>query len=150
MNRTLPVRLALACLALLPLAVAAEDVTFLNNSGDMPPGLPFSQAVRVGDTLYLSGQIGSRPGEMGTVPGGIVPESRQLLRNIRGVLESNGLSMENVVKCTVMLADIAEWGQFNEVYKAFFSEPFPARSAFGTSGLALGARVEVECMAVFP
>jgi 2-iminobutanoate/2-iminopropanoate deaminase len=87
---------------------------------------------------------------MGVVPGGLVPESRQALTNIRAVLEANGLSLQDVVKCTVMLADIGEWGQFNEVYKEFFSAPFPTRSAFGTSGLALGARVELECMAVFP
>jgi reactive intermediate/imine deaminase len=130
--------------------VYSAEVTHLNNSGDRTEGLPFSEAVRVGDTLYLSGQIGARPGKMGVVPGGIVPESRQALANIRGVLKSNGLDMRDVVKCTVMLADIAEWGQFNEVYKEFFSEPFPARSAFGASGLALGARVELECMAVFP
>jgi enamine deaminase RidA (YjgF/YER057c/UK114 family) len=81
------------------------------------------------------------------VPGGIKEEGRQALENIRLSLEANGYSTRDVVKCTVMLADIFEWAAFNEVYKAFFSPPYPARSAFGASGLAMGARVEVECIA---
>ena len=133
----------------LSLAVQAAEVTHLNKSGSLPPGLPFSEAVRVDDTLYLSGQVGLKPGEMALVPGGIVAESRQVLENIRIVLEANGLTMKDVVKCTIMLGDIAEWGDFNEVYMEFFSEPYPARSAFGADGLALGAAVEVECMAAY-
>ncbi len=117
--------------------------------------LPFSEAVRVGDMLYLSGAIGT-PGasydvesvaELALVPGGIEAESRQTLENIREVLERHGSSLDRVVKCTVMLADIAEWGTFNAVYVKYFGEPYPARSALGANGLALGARVEVECWA---
>jgi 2-iminobutanoate/2-iminopropanoate deaminase len=109
--------------------------------------LPFSEAVRVGDMLYLSGQLGTdSTGRL--VPGGIGPETRQALTNIADVLERHGSSLDQVVKCTVMLADIGEWAAMNEVYLTFFRSHRPARSAFGTSGLALGARLEVECMAV--
>ncbi|EAQ97239.1 RidA family protein [Congregibacter litoralis] len=125
------------------------EVSFLNSSGSLAAELPFSEAVRVGDTLYLAGQLGALPGEMAVVEGGIVPETRQTLDNIRSTLKSHGLAMSDVVKCTVMLADISEWGAFNEVYAEFFSKPFPARSAFGANGLALNARVEVECIAAF-
>jgi reactive intermediate/imine deaminase len=129
------------------LADGKPFVEFLNSGKVVPSSLPFSEAVRVGDTLYLSGQIGIRPGTLQLVPGGIKEEGRQALENIRLSLEANGYSTRDVVKCTVMLADIFEWAAFNEVYKAFFSPPYPARSAFGASGLAMGARVEVECIA---
>lgn len=109
--------------------------------------LPFSEAVRVGEMLYLSGQIGNIPGGVELPPGGIGPETMQALENIRAVLERNGSSMKRVVKCTVFLADIGEWGDMNEVYTKFFSYPPPARSAVGVSGIALGARVEIECLA---
>ena len=115
----------------------------------MPGGrsLPFSEAVRVGDMLYLSGQLGTdSTGQL--VPGGIGPETRQALGNIAAALARHGSSPDRVVKCTVMLADIAEWAAMNEVYVAFFGSHRPARSAFGTSGLALGARLELECMAL--
>ena len=109
--------------------------------------LPFSAAVRVGDMLYLSGQIGTDSAGA-LVKGGIEPETRQTMENIRTVLEANGSSMNRVVKCLVMLADMAEWGAMNRVYVTFFPEHLPARSAMGASGLALGARVEIECIAV--
>lgn len=109
--------------------------------------LPFSSAVRVGDLLYLSGQIGTD--STGTlVTGGIGPETRQIMQNIRAVVESNGSSMDRVVKCLVMLADIDEWVAMNQEYVTHFPRSLPARSAMGASGLALGARVEVECLAV--
>lgn len=109
--------------------------------------LPFSAAVRVGDMLYLSGQLGTdSTGQL--VPGGIGPETRQTMENIRGVVERNGSSMDRVVKCLVMLADMNEWGAMNSVYVTFFPTHLPARSAMGASGLALGARVEIECLAL--
>ena len=118
----------------------------------MPGGhsLPFSEAVRVGDMLYLSGQLGTdSTGQL--VPGGIGPETRQALSNIAAALARHGSRLDRVVKCTVMLADIAEWAAMNEVYVTFFRSHRPARSAFGTSGLALGARLELECTALlFP
>ncbi len=123
-------------------------VEFLNSGKVVPTTLPFSEAVRVGHTLYLSGQIGIEPGTLKLVPGGIQAEARQALGNIQTSLEANGYSMRDVIKCTIMLADIAEWGTFNEVYRTFFEAPFPARSALGANGLAMGARVEIECIAV--
>lgn len=123
---------------------------FLNSGKVAAPGLPFSEAVRVGRTVYLSGQIGVKPGTNELVDGGMAAEARQTLENIRTTLEAHGYSLRDVVKCTVMLADIAEWSAFNEVYKTFFSSPYPARSAFGANGLALGARVEVECVVAVP
>jgi 2-iminobutanoate/2-iminopropanoate deaminase len=120
---------------------------FLNSGKVYPKNLPFSEAVRDGATLYLSGQIGIEPGTLKLVPGGLEAEARQTMQNIRTTLQTHGYSMEQLVKCTVMLADMAEWPAFNEVYKTFFKGRFPARSAFGTTGLALGARVEVECIA---
>jgi reactive intermediate/imine deaminase len=110
-------------------------------------GLPFSPVVRVGNILYLSGQIGNRPGTTELVPGGIAAETRQALANIRGVLEAAGSSLQQVVKCTVFLADIADYGAMNEVYATYFSRDPPARSTVAGSGLALGARVEIECLA---
>lgn len=113
--------------------------------------MPFSESVRVGDLLFLSGQIGATltAGGRGLPDGGIGPETRQTMENIRAALERHGLSMDDLVKCTVMLADIAEWAEMNQVYRTFFSDHFPARSAFGASGLALDARVEIECIAAF-
>lgn len=126
----------------------SPPVTYLNASGILPKGLPFSEAVRVGDLIFLSGQVGVVPGQLTLVPGGLKEEARQTMENIRTVLQANGASMDDVVKCTVMLADMSEWGTFNEIYKTFFPKQFPARSALGANGLALGARVEVECIAV--
>lgn len=110
--------------------------------------LPFSEAVQVGDLLYLSGQIGVAPGSLALVPGGLEPEATQALANIKAILERHGSSLDRVVKCTVFLADIHDWPAFNTIYRQTFHAPYPARSAFAASGLALGARVEVDCIAV--
>lgn len=120
---------------------------YLNSGKVLPTTLPFSEAVRVENTLYLSGQLGIAPGSMKVVPGGIKEETRQTMDNIKAALESNGYSIDDLVKCTVMLADIAKWGEFNEVYRTYFNKHFPARSAFAATGLALGAQVEVDCIA---
>ena len=150
MRQQLPTCIALVLMAFAATARADSPsaIEFLNSGKVVPATLPFSEAVRVGDTLYLSGQVGIKPGTLELVPGGIQAEARQTLENIRTTLEAHGYSMRDVVKCTVMLADIAEWATFNEVYKAYFSPPYPARSALGANGLAIGARVEVECLAV--
>ena len=108
--------------------------------------LPFSDAVRVGDTLYLSGEIGRTPN--GTLPPGIEAQARQTMDNIGAKLKAQGLGWGDVVKCTVMLDNMADWPAFNKVYVTYFTDgKFPARSAFGADGLALGALVEVECIA---
>ena len=128
----------LACMVGLNSATLAEDG---------PKPFPFSKAVRVGNMLYLSGEI-AFVGDTGKlVPGGIVPETRQTMDNIKATLEANGSDMDHVVKCLVMLADMSEWPAMNEVYRTYFTKRFPARSAMGANGLALGARVEIECMA---
>ena len=152
MNRSTRTFAAAILAAFTATAIAGSPpaVEFLNSGKITPATLPFSEAVRVGDTLYLSGQVGVKPGTLELAPGGIRGEARQALENIKTTLETHGYSMRDVVKCTVMLADIAEWATFNEVYKSYFSPPYPARSAFGTNGLAIGARVEVECVAVRP
>ncbi len=111
-------------------------------------GLPFSSAVRVGDALFLSGQIGTKPGTTELVAGGVGPETRQTLENIRQVLEYAGSSLSRVVKCTVFLVDIGDYQAMNAVYREFFSEEPPARSTVAGSGLALGAKVEIECIAL--
>lgn len=108
---------------------------------------PFCEAVRVGNLLILSGQLGVDPDTGKLAPGGIKAETRQTLENIKATLEKYGSSMNRVVKCTAMLADISEWGDMNRIYVTYFPGHKPARSAFGASGLALGARVEIECWA---
>lgn len=117
----------------------------VQNMGDRD--LPFSQAVRAGDFLFLSGMIGIDPETGNLVSGGIQAETRATMEAIKAVVERHGSSMDRVVKCTVFLADMSEWSAMNQVYVEFFPENKPARSALGTSGLALGARVEIECIA---
>ena len=107
--------------------------------------LPFSSAVRIGDILYLSGQMGFR--DDGTLAEGMEGQARQALENIRGVLASAGLGFGDVFHCTVMLADMKQWADFNKVYVEYFRDPLPARSAFGANGLAMGGLVELECQA---
>ena len=123
-------------------------VEFINTPAARDAKLPFSQAVRVGDVLYLSGAVGTVPGTMELVPGGIEAEARQAMENIGAVLRENGLTFDDVFKVTVMLADMSAWADFNAVYVSYFKpDRLPARSAFGASGLALGAQVELECLA---
>ena len=123
------------------------EIAHLDMPGTEDLGLPFSSAVRVGDTLYLSGNLGNLPGTLELAPGGIEAETRQTLENIRAVVEQFGSSMDRIAKCTVFMADMDEWPAMNEVYVTFFDRP-PARSALGANGLALDARVEIECIAV--
>ncbi len=122
-----------------------QDVEYY--ASEKTKGRPFSEAVRVGRMLYLSGQIGLV--ERGKLaPGGITGETRQAMENIKATLEQYGSSLDHVVKVTVMLADINEWAEMNKVYLTYFTQHLPARSALGVSGLVLGARVEIECIAV--
>ena len=108
--------------------------------------LPFAKAVRAGDTLYLSGELGIRAD--GSLPQGMEAQARQVMDNIGATLQSQGLGFGDLVKCTVMLDDMKAWPAFNRVYVTYFPDgKFPARSAFGADALALGALVELECMA---
>lgn len=123
-----------------------SQIAFLN-----PPErsqAPFSEAVRVGQWLILSGQLGRDPTTGKLIEGGIEAETKQTLENIKRILEKYGSSLDKVVKCTVMLADMAEWEKMNKVYMTYFPKNRPARSTFGVNGLAGGARVEIECWAI--
>lgn len=139
-------RLVTACLAITAGCAhtpAREVIT--------PPGAtslaPYSAAVRSGELVFLSGQIGLVPGTSQLIEGGIAEETRQALDNVRTVLEMAGLTPADVVKCTVFLADIRDYDAMNSVYGEFFRTEPPARSALGVGGLPLGARVEIECIA---
>ena len=129
-------------------SAAEQRIEFLAPADSWP--YPFSPAVRAGGFLFVSGQIGARMenGAMALVPGGIEAETRQTMDNIRDILTRNGSSLERVTKCTVMIADMSEWPRMNVVYATYFPGPKPARSALGANGLALGARVEIECIAL--
>ncbi|HEU4558144.1 MAG TPA: RidA family protein [Longimicrobium sp.] len=139
---------AAGCAARTTPPAASPEIQFLATPPDWP--YPFSPAVRVGKLIFLSGQVGARmvDGRLVLVPGGIEAETRQTLDNIRAIVEQSGSSMDRVVKCTVMIADMAEWPRMNAIYATYFPGPKPARSALGANGLALGARVEIECIAV--
>jgi reactive intermediate/imine deaminase len=113
---------------------------------DGPPKNPFSPAVRVGNLVFVSGTLGTKA-DGALVPGGITPETRQVLENIKGTLAAAGLGMDRVVKCTAFLADLAEWPAMNEVYRSYFANGnYPARAAVQAT-LLYGARVELECTA---
>lgn len=148
-------RLQLALFMALPTILAAQQATMAPPPVEkqviqMPgalPGLPFSTAVRVGNVLYLSGQIGTLPGTRQLVDTGIVKQTQQTLENIKAVLTYAGSSLDRVFKCTVFLTKIADFEAMNGVYTTFFPKDPPARSTVAGSGLALGARVEIECIA---
>ena len=125
--------------------LAAQDRQVIKTAG--PPGLPFSSAVRVGNMLYLSGQIGVRPGTTQLVDSGTAAQIRQTLENIKQVLTAAGSSMDRVVKCTVFLADMRDYATMNEIYRGYFPGDPPARSTVAVSGLAFGAKAEIECLA---
>lgn len=108
---------------------------------------PYSQAVDLGKVIFLSGQIALDPASGNLVPGGIVPQAEQVFRNIEAILAAAGLTTANVVKTTVFLADISDFGTVNEVYAKHFSSDYPARSAVQAAALPKGALVEIECIA---
>lgn len=124
----------------------SSDIRYVTTDAQRAAGFPFSPAVETDGWVFLSGALGTVP-EGGLAPGGIGPETRQTMDNIEATLEAEGLGWDRVVKCSVFLADIAEWPAFNEIYKTYFDGNYPARSALGANGLALGARVEIECIA---
>lgn len=123
-------------------ATATSGPVFLGEGGDYP----FSEAVRVGNTLYMSGQLGLKDGKL--VKGGIKTETKQALDNINTTLLKYGYQKSDIVKCMVMLTDLDDFDDFNKVYIAEMAKPYPVRSAFGVSELVSGASVEIECMAV--
>ena len=148
LNRAAVVIALLVLVFALAKAQQSKAPEFINMVEPWP--YPFSSAVRAGDTLYLAGQIGSVvvDGKPQLVAGGIEAETKQTLENIKAILAKAGSSMDRVVKCSVMMADMAEWPAMNTIYATYFPGKKPARSAWGATGLALNARVEVECIAM--
>ena len=124
-----------------------NGVKYINSQANIDSGYPFSEAVIVDNIVYLSGKVGRLPsGEL--IQGGIEAETLQTLKNIESVLQKVDLTREDIFKCTCMLVDIKDWPKMSKVYKSFFNrEKLPARSAFAGSGLALNAKVEIECLA---
>ena len=108
---------------------------------------PYSQAIQVGNLVYTSGQIPIDPATGTFIEGGIKEQTRQSLSNVRAILEEAGLSMANVVKTTVFIADMADFAEMNAVYAEFFADPYPARSAVAAKSLPKGALVEIEVVA---
>lgn len=139
--------LFLICSMNTPESQTTQHIERLNSPTFSQLGLPFSEIVRMGDTLYLSGQMGTLPGTLTLAPGGMQAQAQQTMENIKSTLEAHGYSMDHIVKCTVMLADMKDWPAFNEIYKRFFTAPYPARSAFGASGLAMGGQLEIDVIA---
>lgn len=138
---------ALAAAALAAPAHAADRPRL--EFAPMTPRLPFSPAVRVDDVLYLSGQIGNGPDNK--LPEGIEAQGKQAMENIAAVLKTQGATMNDVFKCTVYMADMKQWADFNKVYLPYFDpKRLPARSALGVNGLVAGALLEIECWAFAP
>lgn len=131
------------------LVFASSSDSYFTREKNLQRNLPFSEAVRVKDTLYLSGAIGIKPGAKSIVKGGIKAETKQTLLNIKEILKHYKLTLADIVKCQVMLKDMSDFKEFNNEYRKFFKAPYPARSTFAVSGLALGAKVEIECIATF-
>jgi 2-iminobutanoate/2-iminopropanoate deaminase len=125
----------------------ANSVEYIISDESTKLNLPFSDAVVFGETLVMSGQLGVNPATFALVDGGIESETHQIFSNMTSILAIKNATLEDIVKCTVMIADIAEWPAFNVIYSSYFPGPKPARSALGANGLALGARVELECWA---
>jgi len=109
---------------------------------------PYSQAVRHGHQLYCSGQIGLDPSTGEIVPGGVEAETRQVLLNLAAILAAADVTTDAVVKTTIYLVDLGDFARVNAIYGAFFTEPFPARATVGVKELPLGARVEIDAVAV--
>ncbi|MGH7645552.1 MAG: Rid family detoxifying hydrolase [Gemmatimonadales bacterium] len=137
---------ALALVGALPSPGAAQRHEVVRAPGAVA-GLPFTPAVRLGNVLYLSGQIGNVPGTRQLADTGIAGQTRQAMENMSAVLAAAGSALDRVFKCTVFLADLADYQKMNEVYARYFPATVPARSTVAVSGLVFGARVEIECLA---
>ena len=130
-----------------PLKETVNGITYHMPFGR--PTRPFTPAVQTGNLIFLAGQIGTAANAQGgVVAGGIQAETKQAMDNIKEVLEKSGSDLAHVVKCSVFMTDMREWEAMNAVYATYFPDHKPARSAWGANGLALNARVEIECMAV--
>jgi reactive intermediate/imine deaminase len=127
-------------------AISGEEPTFRPPGGFLAKA-PLSSAVRVGDLILISGQVGI-DGDGAVVPGGIGEQTRACLEEIQAILASFGCSMSDVVQTRVFLTDFSGYDDYNRVYQEYFSAPFPARATVGTPQLALGAEIEIEAVAV--
>ncbi len=128
-------------------AIADEKPTIEFHNPPEYQHFPFSAAVRVGNMLYMSGQVGNIPGQNTVVPGGIESETHQIMKNIKATAEKYGSSIDEIVKCTVFIDNMEEWGALSAIYRGYFGDNPPARSALGADGLAIGALAEIECIA---
>ncbi len=128
-------------------ACAPVSPTYLTLPERAALNTPYSDAVRVGNLVFLSGTVGSAPGTRQVVPGGVAAETRQALENVKHNLEAHGSSMDRVVKCSVFLADIGDFETMNGVYREYFKTNKPVRTTVGVNGLPMAARVEIECIA---
>lgn len=131
-------------------AALSPDVSFYTGQPISGQTLPFSRAVRVGHMLYLSGELGIDPATNALVPGGTSAETTQIFRNYERTLAEYGAGLSDIVKCTVFLGDMADYGEMNAAYAAALPDPKPARSTVGVNGLGFNAALEIECLAVLP
>jgi len=148
--KTLFAILSVIIMTVISTPLSAHKVSTLKLLGadeNKEQNLPFSEAVAFGDLLFLSGQIGLKPGATKIVEGGIQAETKQTMLNIRNTLEKYGSSMEKIIKCTIFLGDMGEWAEMNIAYIEALGDHRPARSALGANGLALNGAVEIECIA---
>jgi len=140
--------LLMLLLPLVTISLHADAVSYYTSEKTIANDYPFSDAVTIGDIVYLSGIVGEKNGAL--AEGGIVGETHQAMENMQEILKKHDLGLSNIFKCLVMIDDISQWGLFNSVYLQYFERPYPARSAFGADGLALDAAFEIECMAKIP
>ena len=135
-----------------PLAVpvASPEVTHFKGVAKEGMSLPFSKAVKAGDTIYLAGELGIDPATNELTPGGAGPETTQIFANIERTLGEFDADLSDIVKCTVFLRDMADYGPMNAAYSAALPDPKPARAAFAAKDLALGAALEIDCIAYKP
>jgi 2-iminobutanoate/2-iminopropanoate deaminase len=148
-KRTIPALLCLlTLLAALPTAAQKADPAKKQVLSDKAPKAsgPISQGIAAGGFVFCSGQLPVDPATGKIVPGGIEDQTRQVLKNLAAVLEAGGSSLDSVVKCTVLMTDLTEFAAMNKVYAEFFKAPCPARATFQIGALALGARIEIECI----
>lgn len=144
MQRLYIVALAAVCAA----SCGGGEKRNFDRDPSLPKELPFSSAVVVGDTIYLSGEVGRKPGGTSIVEGGVGAETRQIFENYKVTLARVGADLSDIVKCTVFLDDMSKFAEMNAAYAEFFPGDKPARSTLGADGLAVGASLEIECIAV--
>lgn len=123
-----------------------SEIEFLESKIERRKNAPYSDAVRVGNILFLTGQVGFNNDSLKIAQGGIKAETRQALENIKAVLEAHGSDLEHVVKCTVILTDVNDFSAFNEVFRQYFPKNKPARTTF-VAGLVIDAKIEIDVTA---